>query len=90
MEDILRSPLSHRLEDNQKQLSQLLGKSTDLIIKELQLDPCTQIAVIYIDGLVDTQVLHNSILFPFRKAVPRSCCGILMPDRSLSFCRNVS
>lgn len=70
MEDILRSPLSHRLEDNQKQLSQLLGKSTDLIIKELQLDPCTQIAVIYIDGLVDTQVLHNSILFSLQE-----CCA---------------
>ncbi|ASA21593.1 spore germination protein [Paenibacillus donghaensis] len=63
MNDTIMGTLSHRLEENQMQLVQLLGKSTDLVIKELQLDQFTQIALIYIDGLIDTQVLHNSILF---------------------------
>ncbi|MBT2288459.1 spore germination protein [Paenibacillus albidus] len=63
MKDTVMGTLSHRLEENQIQLHQLLGKSTDLVTKELQLDSSTHIAVIYIDGLVDTQVLHNSILY---------------------------
>nr|WP_083609610.1 spore germination protein [Paenibacillus sp. P3E] len=67
MKDMNFGTLSPCLKDNQMQLVQLLGKSTDLLIKELQPDPYTQIAVIYIDGLVDTQVLHNSILFSLQE-----------------------
>nr|WP_083611929.1 spore germination protein [Paenibacillus sp. P32E] len=67
MKDMNSGTLSPCLKDNQMQLVQLLGKSTDLLIKELQPDPYTQIAVIYIDGLVDTQVLHNSILFSLQE-----------------------
>lgn len=55
--------LSTRLDDNINYLKQNLGQSPDLVIKEIQLDKTTKIAVIYIDGLIDTQVLHNSILY---------------------------
>ncbi|WP_081954744.1 spore germination protein [Paenibacillus graminis] len=67
MKDTNFGTLSSCLKDNQMQLVQLLGKSTDLIIKELQPDQATQIAVIYIDGLIDTQVLHHSILFSLQE-----------------------
>ncbi|AET61017.1 spore germination protein ka [Paenibacillus terrae HPL-003] len=67
MKDSITGTLSHRLEDNVVQLVQLLGKSTDLITKKLQLDESTHIALLYIDGLVDTQVLHNSILFSLQE-----------------------
>ncbi|MEC0236254.1 spore germination protein [Paenibacillus kribbensis] len=67
MKDTITGTLSHRLEDNVAQLVQLLGTSNDLITKELQLDESTHIALLYIDGLVDTQVLHNSILFSLQE-----------------------
>ncbi|WP_082726780.1 spore germination protein [Paenibacillus riograndensis] len=68
MKDTNFGKLSSCLKDTQQQLVQLFGKSTDLVFKELQPDHCTQIAVIYIDGLVDTQVLHNSILFSLQES----------------------
>lgn len=55
--------LSNRLNDNMDYLKKELGQSADLVIKEIQLDKATKIAVIYIDGLIDTQILHNSILY---------------------------
>ncbi|AIW39981.1 MULTISPECIES: spore germination protein [Paenibacillus] len=67
MKDTITGTLSHRLEDNLVQLVQLLGTSTDLITKKLELDESTHIALLYIDGLVDTQVLHNSILFSLQE-----------------------
>ncbi|WP_149093973.1 spore germination protein [Paenibacillus terrae] len=67
MKDTITGTLSHRLEDNLVQLVQLLGTSTDFITKKLELDESTHIALLYIDGLVDTQVLHNSILFSLQE-----------------------
>jgi spore germination protein KA len=55
--------LSTRLADNMDYLKKELGPSEDLVMKEIQLGKTVQIAVIYIDGLIDTQVLHNSILY---------------------------
>lgn len=55
--------LSPHLADNAALLTRLLGNSTDLVIKELQPDHSTLMNVIYIDGLVHTQVLHQSILY---------------------------
>ncbi|SET25138.1 spore germination protein [Paenibacillus sp. NFR01] len=55
--------LSKQLDDNIEQLQRMLGASTDLIIRELRLGEKTRLAVFYIDGLINTQVLHHSILF---------------------------
>ncbi|MGG0822495.1 spore germination protein [Paenibacillus turicensis] len=55
--------LSTRLDDNMDYLKKELGQSADLVMKEIQLGKTAKIAVIYIDGLIDTQVLHNSILY---------------------------
>ncbi len=63
MKKSITDTLSTHLADNAQLLSQLLGNSTDLIIKELQPDASTRINVVYIDGLVHTQVLHQSILY---------------------------
>lgn len=67
MTQMTQGTLSHKLEDNQKLLVQLLGSSTDLVTKELHMDASTRIALIYIDGLIDTQVLHNSILYSLQE-----------------------
>jgi spore germination protein KA len=63
MNTSVNDSFSTHLADNARLLAQLLGNSTDLVIKELQPDDFTQINVIYIDGLVHTQVLHQSILY---------------------------
>lgn len=59
--------LSPRLEANAEQLSQLLGQSTDLVSKRLQLGEHTELIVFYIDGLIDNQLLHNSILYSLQE-----------------------
>lgn len=63
MNKSVNDSFSTHLADNANLLAQLLGNSTDLVIKELQPDDSTFINVIYIDGLVHTQVLHQSILY---------------------------
>ncbi|WP_150275741.1 spore germination protein [Paenibacillus tepidiphilus] len=76
--------LSARLENNRERLIQLLGSSTDFILKEIRLDCGTQVVVCYIDGLVDTQVLHHSILYSLQECGSRLELSGLDPDRKLS------
>lgn len=51
------------LQENEILLQQALGGSTDLVKKKLILGTNTELALFYIDGLVDTGILHNSILY---------------------------
>ncbi|RRJ67680.1 spore germination protein [Paenibacillus oralis] len=51
------------LQENDILLHQALGGSTDLVKKKLILGTNTELALFYIDGLVDTGILHNSILY---------------------------
>lgn len=83
MKDETKGQLSSRLEDNAEQLSQLLGQSTDLISKRLQLGEHTELIVFYIDGLIDNQLLHNSILYSLQEG---RICALLEeedPERKI-------
>ncbi|MBY0013361.1 spore germination protein [Paenibacillus typhae] len=79
--------LSSRLDDNRQQLRELLGSSTDLVSKELLLGENTRIFIFYIDGLVDTGLLHNSILYSLQgNRVPDMLAG-LNPDKTVELLR---
>lgn len=79
--------LSDRLDTNADQLHRLLGASTDLIRKELRLGEDTRLALFYIDGLIDTQVLHHSILYSLQDSrVPEMLKG-LDPDQTVEALR---
>lgn len=67
MTDDTNGKLSTRLENNAEQLSRQLGQSTDLVSKRLQLGEHTELIVFYIDGLIDNQLLHNSILYSLQE-----------------------
>ncbi|WP_449602376.1 spore germination protein [Paenibacillus sp. Marseille-Q9583] len=75
--------LSNRLKTNIDQLNGLLGESSDVVIKELQIEENTHISLIYIDGLVDTQVLHNSILYSLQEHIPYEQLGKLEPEQKI-------
>lgn len=75
--------LSNRLKTNIDQLNGLLGGSSDVVIKELQIEENTNISLIYIDGLVDTQVLHNSILYSLQEHIPYEQLGKLEPEQKI-------
>lgn len=55
-------PLSDVLMDNISYIRSSLGDSSDLIFKEILSGDDLKILVTYIDGLIDTQVLNNTIL----------------------------
>ncbi|MEK5163731.1 spore germination protein [Paenibacillus sp. FSL R5-0527] len=59
----LKGQLLSSLQENEILLQQALGGSTDLVKKKLILGANTELALFYIDGLVDTGILHNSILY---------------------------
>ncbi|ETT42421.1 MULTISPECIES: spore germination protein [unclassified Paenibacillus] len=83
MEDEANGKLSARLEANEEQLSRLLGQSTDLVSKRLQLGEHTELNVFYIDGLIDNQLLHNSILYSLQEG---RICDLLeaeSPERKI-------
>ncbi len=58
--------LSKNLEENLKILREALGSSNDVIIREIKISPHSNVdaAVIYIDGLVDRNLLNHDILQP--------------------------
>ncbi|RXZ80748.1 spore germination protein [Paenibacillaceae bacterium] len=55
-------PIDHNLLCNIEYIQAILGNSSDLIIKQLHCLREWPAALIYIDGLVDTNLLHVSIL----------------------------
>lgn len=59
----LKGQLSTRLQENEALLQQALGGSTDLVKKKLILGTNIELVLFFIDGLVDTGTLHNSILY---------------------------
>lgn len=80
--------LSCRLVTNNERLYQLLGKSSDLIIKELQLEHDTVVALIYIDGLVDTKILHNPILYSLQNGGASEQLQGLDPEQKMKIIKN--
>lgn len=87
MKDAFSGELSCRLEDNDDQLYKLLGKSSDLVRKRLQLGERTELAVFYIDGLIDTQLLHNSILYSLQEGRVSGLLEELVPDGKIEMLR---
>ncbi|WP_019909914.1 spore germination protein [Paenibacillus sp. HW567] len=63
MKDTVSDELSTRLDISHKQLLQMLGGSTDVIVKEYLLEENTRIALFYIDGLIDMNLFHTSVLY---------------------------
>ncbi|KUP24541.1 spore germination protein [Paenibacillus sp. DMB5] len=87
MKDKHDQDLSSRLDDNHEQIKQLLGLSTDLISKELLLGDKTRLTLFYIDGLVDTGILHQSILYSLQgNRVPEMLEG-LNPEQTVELLR---
>jgi len=58
--------LSRKLEDNLKNIKDILGESSDIIIREMKISSNANVdaAVIYIDGLVDRDLVSRDILQP--------------------------
>ena len=58
--------LSGKLEHNLKIIRSILGESNDIIIREMKISSNAKVdaAVIYIDGLVDRDLLNRDILQP--------------------------
>ncbi|ULO09051.1 spore germination protein [Paenibacillus sp. 19GGS1-52] len=83
MNDTEIGKLSCRLESNIEQLHKLLGESSDLVIKELQLEQDTHVSLIYIDGLVDTQLFHNSILYSLQDSSSSELLRELDPEQKI-------
>jgi spore germination protein KA len=83
MKDSEMGTLSSRLNTNIDQLYRLLGESSDVVIKELLIEDDTHVSLIYIDGLVDTQVLHNSILYSLQEHNRYGQLGNLDPKQKL-------
>ena len=87
MSNVNTGALSSCLKANYEQLNQLLGHSSDLVRKELQLGEHTELAVFYIDGLVDNQLLHNSILYSLQEGRISGLLGELHPDEKIEVLR---
>ncbi|MCL6477251.1 MAG: spore germination protein [Peptococcaceae bacterium] len=58
--------LSPRLDDNLNLLESILGRNTDVIIRRFRLGMAEQTgaAVIYVDGMVDKNVLNSNVMKP--------------------------
>lgn len=83
MRDEHDGKLASSLEAVDEELSRLLGQSTDLVRKRLQLGEHTELMVFYIDGLIDNQLLHHSILYSLQEG---RICDLLEeenPDRKI-------
>lgn len=59
--------MSSRLAANREELYRLLGASSDLVYRQLQLGEHTELGLFYIDGLIDTELLHHSILYSLQE-----------------------
>jgi spore germination protein KA len=56
------SSLHRSLEDNLASLRSRFGRSGDVVIRELHIGGGRKAAVLYMDGLADKQIIHESIL----------------------------
>lgn len=61
-----KQPLERLLDDNLQEVRHALGNSADLVIKKLNNAGEGQIALVYIEGLVDKSLIHDTILHPLR------------------------
>ncbi|WNS44903.1 spore germination protein [Paenibacillus sp. MMS20-IR301] len=87
LKDALEGELSRRLAENEEQIYRLLGKSSDLVRKQLMLGEHTQLAIFYIDGLVDTGLLHHSILYSLQEERAADLLEELTPDDKIELLR---
>ncbi|WP_261381532.1 spore germination protein [Paenibacillus cremeus] len=63
-------PLSHQLTDNLELLKQVYANCSDVVFRSFSIGHQTAAAVVYIDGLVDTQLLDMHVLGPLMKGPP--------------------
>lgn len=59
-----KEPLEINLQENLKKIKETLGNSTDLIVREISIGnkEKVSIGILYIDGLSDTDSIHNFIM----------------------------
>ncbi|MBM7659868.1 spore germination protein KA [Bacillus mesophilus] len=72
-----KTPLQRDLAFSIQKIKKDIGQSPDVIIREMVIgkETKTKIAVIYIDGLVDKQFVHEFILTPLLYSIRESCLG---------------
>ncbi|ANS75898.1 spore gernimation protein KA [Paenibacillus yonginensis] len=57
-------PLMDSLEDNLSEMLRRLGASADIVVRRLDTEAGLPMAVVYIDGLINTDIINQSILQP--------------------------
>lgn len=62
-----RTSLSKQLQQNLEGLRELLGNSSDVVFRQLLPADCTQLAIVYIEGLIDNQLLQQDVIRPILK-----------------------
>jgi spore germination protein KA len=77
--------LTDTLEHNLLGIRSALGRSPDLVIRELDLGEHTRAALLYIDGLVDMQTLHQSVLNTLMGNVPAEAFLSFSPEEQLEY-----
>lgn len=77
--------LTYSLEHNILGIRGVLGGSPDLVIRELVLGEHALAALLYIDGLVDMQTLHQSVLNTLLGKVSTEAFPSLSPEEQLDY-----
>ncbi|GGA46406.1 spore germination protein [Paenibacillus physcomitrellae] len=57
-------PFTDSLEDNLNELLDRLGESADVVVRKLDSEDVLPIALVYIDGLINVDIINQSILQP--------------------------
>ncbi len=70
--DYAHIKLGTKLDDNLNRIRNILGESNDVIIREMKIGPNLNIdaAIVYIDGLVDRNLINHDILQPLMFNLP--------------------
>jgi len=64
--DYSKLQLHKNLKKNLKEIPEILGNSSDIVIREFRLsnDPYTKVAIIYLDGMTDKRLINDDIIKP--------------------------
>jgi spore germination protein len=61
IDELKHTPLSHLLEDNRSFLDLLIKDCSDIIIREFEMDHSIPAVLVFVDGLVNTQLLNETM-----------------------------
>ncbi|EOS56274.1 spore germination protein [Paenibacillus barengoltzii] len=53
-----------KLQQNLESLSELFGNSSDVVFRQLLPVDQTQVTIVYIEGLIDSQILQQNVIRP--------------------------